>query len=226
MISNLIFFQNVLSQTFIGDNKIEGNDFIFWMAILSTFFLAFYLQKKNVRKKIWTSIFQKKTKLDKEPKYFWLIHLLFFTVSIGVYTSFYGSFKTPGTITKINIPSSWMYISLTIITTAIQYVFQLISGKIWDSQELHNECWRIRFKYLSAILMMLPLLIWLLVWGQNDPVFLGKFFNTISLIYTMLYLFGIIISGVNYIKKSITPWYLGFSYLCALEMSPIFWTLF
>jgi hypothetical protein len=83
-----------------------------------------------------------------------------------------------------------------------------------------------RFKYLSGILIILPIIIWLFVWGQNDQIFYEHLLNTICLIYMGLYLLGIIISGVNYIKKSITPWYLGFSYLCALEISPIIWTLF
>ncbi len=223
---NCMFLQNILPPNFIGNSKIEYNDFIFWLAILSTFFLAFYFKKNTFENKLWRNYFLPITKLHKEPKYLWLINLAFITFSIGIYLTFFSEFKTPESISKINIHSSWIYISIPIITALIQYTFQFLSGKIWDLQDLHHECWRIRFKYISAVLIMLPILIWLLVWGQNDQIFSGRVFNTISLIYMMLYLFGIIISGVNYIKKSTTPWYLGFSYLCALEMSPIFWTLF
>ena len=170
--------------------------------------------------------FSQKTKSDGEPKYLWLINLVFLAVSIGIYASFFGGFKTPELINKINISSYWIYLSIPIITTLFQYVFQIVSGEIWSSQNLHQECWRMRFKYLSGILIILPIIIWLFVWGQNDRIFYEHLLNTICLIYMGLYLLGIIISGVNYIKKSITPWYLGFSYLCALEISPIIWTLF
>lgn len=211
---------------FIGNNKVETNDFLFWIAILSTFFLAYYFQKNDLRKSFLGGGFYQKIKSDGEPKYLWLINLVFLTVSIGIYASFFSGFKTPELISKINISSYWIYISIPIITTLFQYVFQIVSGEIWSSQNLHQECWRMRFKYLSGILIILPIIIWLFVWGQNDQIFYEHLLNTICLIYMGLYLLGIIISGVNYIKKSITPWYLGFSYLCALEISPIIWTLF
>jgi len=211
---------------FIGNNKVETNDFLFWIAILSTFFLAYYFQKNDLRKSFLGGKFYQKIKSDGEPKYLWLINLVFLTVSIGIYASFFSGFKTPELISKINISSYWIYISIPIITTLFQYVFQIVSGEIWSSQNLHQECWRMRFKYLSGILIILPIIIWLFVWGQNDQIFYEHLLNTICLIYMGLYLLGIIISGVNYIKKSITPWYLGFSYLCALEISPIIWTLF
>lgn len=216
----------MLLPNFIGNNKVETNDFLFWIAILSTFFLAYYFQKNDLRKSFWGKKFSQKTKSDGEPKYLWLINLVFLAVSIGIYASFFGGFKTPELINKINISSYWIYLSIPIITTLFQYVFQIVSGEIWSSQNLHQECWRMRFKYLSGILIILPIIIWLFVWGQNDQIFYEHLLNTICLIYMGLYLLGIIISGVNYIKKSITPWYLGFSYLCALEISPIIWTLF
>ena len=216
----------MLLLNFIGNNKVETNDFLFWIAILSTFFLAYYFQKNDLRKSFWGGDFSQKTKSDGQPKYLWLINLFFLTVSIGIYASFFGEFKTPELINKINISSYWIYLSIPIITTLFQYVFQIVSGEIWSSQNLHQECWRMRFKYLSGILIILPIIIWLFVWGQNDRIFYEHLLNTICLIYMGLYLLGIIISGVNYIKKSITPWYLGFSYLCALEISPIIWTLF
>ena len=216
----------MLMPNFIGNNKVETNDFLFWIAILSTFFLAYYFQKNDLRKSFWGKKFSQKTKSDGEPKYLWLINLVFLAVSIGIYASFFGGFKTPELINKINISSYWIYLSIPIITTLFQYVFQIVSGEIWSSQSLHQECWRMRFKYLSGILIILPIIIWLFVWGQNDRIFYEHLLNTICLIYMGLYLLGIIISGVNYIKKSITPWYLGFSYLCALEISPIIWTLF
>lgn len=216
----------MLMPNFIGNNKVETNDFLFWIAILSTFFLAYYFQKNDLRKSFFGGGFSQKTKSDGEPKYLWLINLVFLTVSIGIYASFFSGFKTPELINKINISSYWIYLSIPIITTLFQYVFQIVSGEIWSSQNLHQECWRMRFKYLSGILIILPIIIWLFVWGQNDQIFYEHLLNTICLIYMGLYLLGIIISGVNYIKKSITPWYLGFSYLCALEISPIIWTLF
>ena len=216
----------MLMPNFIGNNKVETNDFLFWIAILSTFFLAYYFQKNDLRKSFLGGGFYQKIKSDGEPKYLWLINLVFLTVSIGIYASFFSGFKTPELISKINISSYWIYISIPIITTLFQYVFQIVSGEIWSSQNLHQECWRMRFKYLSGILIILPIIIWLFVWGQNDQIFYEHLLNTICLIYMGLYLLGIIISGVNYIKKSITPWYLGFSYLCALEISPIIWTLF
>lgn len=216
----------MLLPNFIGNNKVETNDFLFWIAILSTFFLAYYFQKNDLRKSFLGGGFSQKTKSDGEPKYLWLINLVFLAVSIGIYASFFGGFKTPELINKINISSYWIYLSIPIITTLFQYVFQIVSGEIWSSQNLHQECWRMRFKYLSGILIILPIIIWLFVWGQNDQIFYEHLLNTICLIYMGLYLLGIIISGVNYIKKSITPWYLGFSYLCALEISPIIWTLF
>jgi hypothetical protein len=216
----------MLLPNFIGNNKVETNDFLFWIAILSTFFLAYYFQKNDLRKSFFGGGFSQKTKSDGEPKYLWLINLVFLAVSIGIYASFFGGFKTPELINKINISSYWIYLSIPIITTLFQYVFQIVSGEIWSSQNLHQECWRMRFKYLSGILIILPIIIWLFVWGQNDQIFYEHLLNTICLIYMGLYLLGIIISGVNYIKKSITPWYLGFSYLCALEISPIIWTLF
>lgn len=216
----------MLMPNFIGNNKVETNDFLFWIAILSTFFLAYYFQKNDLRKSFLGGGFSQKTKSDGEPKYLWLINLVFLAVSIGIYASFFGGFKTPELINKINISSYWIYLSIPIITTLFQYVFQIVSGEIWSSQNLHQECWRMRFKYLSGILIILPIIIWLFVWGQNDQIFYEHLLNTICLIYMGLYLLGIIISGVNYIKKSITPWYLGFSYLCALEISPIIWTLF
>jgi len=216
----------MLMPNFIGNNKVETNDFLFWIAILSTFFLAYYFQKNDLRKSFLGGKFYQKIKSDGEPKYLWLINLVFLTVSIGIYASFFSGFKTPELISKINISSYWIYISIPIITTLFQYVFQIVSGEIWSSQNLHQECWRMRFKYLSGILIILPIIIWLFVWGQNDQIFYEHLLNTICLIYMGLYLLGIIISGVNYIKKSITPWYLGFSYLCALEISPIIWTLF
>ena len=216
----------MLMPNFIGNNKVETNDFLFWIAILSTFFLAYYFQKNDLRKSFLGGEFYQKIKSDGEPKYLWLINLVFLTVSIGIYVSFFSGFKTPELISKINISSYWIYISIPIITTLFQYVFQIVSGEIWSSQNLHQECWRMRFKYLSGILIILPIIIWLFVWGQNDQIFYEHLLNTICLIYMGLYLLGIIISGVNYIKKSITPWYLGFSYLCALEISPIIWTLF
>lgn len=216
----------MLMPNFIGNNKVETNDFLFWIAILSTFFLAYYFQKNDLRKSFLGGEFYQKIKSDGEPKYLWLINLVFLTVSIGIYASFFSGFKTPELISKINISSYWIYISIPIITTLFQYVFQIVSGEIWSSQNLHQECWRMRFKYLSGILIILPIIIWLFVWGQNDQIFYEHLLNTICLIYMGLYLLGIIISGVNYIKKSITPWYLGFSYLCALEISPIIWTLF
>lgn len=216
----------MLMPNFIGNNKVETNDFLFWIAILSTFFLAYFFQKNDLRKSFLGGKFYQKIKSDGEPKYLWLINLVFLTVSIGIYASFFSGFKTPELISKINISSYWIYISIPIITTLFQYVFQIVSGEIWSSQNLHQECWRMRFKYLSGILIILPIIIWLFVWGQNDQIFYEHLLNTICLIYMGLYLLGIIISGVNYIKKSITPWYLGFSYLCALEISPIIWTLF
>ena len=216
----------MLMPNFIGNNKVETNDFLFWIAILSTFFLAYYFQKNDLRKSFFGGGGSQKTKSDGEPKYLWLINLVFLAVSIGIYASFFGGFKTPELINKINISSYWIYLSIPIITTLFQYVFQIVSGEIWSSQNLHQECWRMRFKYLSGILIILPIIIWLFVWGQNDQIFYEHLLNTICLIYMGLYLLGIIISGVNYIKKSITPWYLGFSYLCALEISPIIWTLF
>ena len=216
----------MLMPNFIGNNKVETNDFLFWIAILSTFFLAYYFQKNDLRKSFFGGGFSQKTKSDGEQKYLWLINLVFLAVSIGIYASFFGGFKTPELINKINISSYWIYLSIPIITTLFQYVFQIVSGEIWSSQNLHQECWRMRFKYLSGILIILPIIIWLFVWGQNDQIFYEHLLNTICLIYMGLYLLGIIISGVNYIKKSITPWYLGFSYLCALEISPIIWTLF
>lgn len=216
----------MLMPNFIGNNKVETNDFLFWIAILSTFFLAYYFQKNDLRKSFLGGEFYQKIKSDGEPKYLWLINLVFLTVSIGIYASFFSGFKTPELISKINISSYWIYISIPIITTLFQYVFQIVSGEIWSSRNLHQECWRMRFKYLSGILIILPIIIWLFVWGQNDQIFYEHLLNTICLIYMGLYLLGIIISGVNYIKKSITPWYLGFSYLCALEISPIIWTLF
>ena len=216
----------MLMPNFIGNNKVETNDFLFWIAILSTFFLAYYFQKNDLRKSFLGGEFYQKIKSDGEPKYLWLINLVFLTVSIGIYASFFSGFKTPELISKINISSYWIYLSIPIITTLFQYVFQIVSGEIWSSQNLHQECWRMRFKYLSGILIILPIIIWLFVWGQNDQIFYEHLLNTICLIYMGLYLLGIIISGVNYIKKSITPWYLGFSYLCALEISPIIWTLF
>jgi len=216
----------MLMPNFIGNNKVETNDFLFWIAILSTFFLAYFFQKNDLRKSFLGGGFYQKIKSDGEPKYLWLINLVFLTVSIGIYASFFSGFKTPELISKINISSYWIYISIPIITTLFQYVFQIVSGEIWSSQNLHQECWRMRFKYLSGILIILPIIIWLFVWGQNDQIFYEHLLNTICLIYMGLYLLGIIISGVNYIKKSITPWYLGFSYLCALEISPIIWTLF
>jgi hypothetical protein len=216
----------MLLPNFIGNNKVETNDFLFWIAILSTFFLAYYFQKNDLRKSFLGGGFSQKTKSDGEPKYLWLINLVFLAVSIGIYASFFSGFKTPELINKINISSYWIYLSIPIITTLFQYVFQIVSGEIWSSQNLHQECWRMRFKYLSGILIILPIIIWLFVWGQNDRIFYEHLLNTICLIYMGLYLLGIIISGVNYIKKSITPWYLGFSYLCALEISPIIWTLF
>lgn len=221
MITNSLILQNMLLPNFIGNNKVETNDFLFWIAILSTFFLAYFFQKNDLRK-----IFWQKTKSDETPKYLWLINLVFLTVSIWIYGSFLGGYKTPELVSKINISSSWIYISIPIITTLCQYVFQIISGEIWSSQNLHQECWRMRFKYLSGTLIILPIIIWLFVWGQNDQTFYENLLNAICLIYWVLYLLGIIISGVNYIKKSIAPWYLGFSYLCALEISPIIWTLF
>ena len=216
----------MLMPNFIGNNKVETNDFLFWIAILSTFFLAYYFQKNVIRDRVWGGVCSQKIKSDGQPKYLWLINLFFLTVSIGIYASFFGGFKTPELINKINISSYWIYLSIPIITTLFQYVFQIVSGEIWSSQNLHQECWRMRFKYLSGILIILPIIIWLFVWGQNDRIFYEHLLNTICLIYMGLYLLGIIISGVNYIKKSITPWYLGFSYLCALEISPIIWTLF
>ena len=216
----------MLMPNFIGNNKVETNDFLFWIAILSTFFLAYFFQKNDLRKSFLGGGFYQKIKSDGEPKYLWLINLVFLTVSIGIYASFFSGFKTPELISKINISSYWIYISIPIITTLFQYVFQIVSGEIWSSQNLHQECWRMRFKYLSGILITLPIIIWLFVWGQNDQIFYEHLLNTICLIYMGLYLLGIIISWVNYIKKSITPWYLGFSYLCALEISPIIWTLF
>ena len=158
-----------------------------------------------------------------EKKGFWVPHL--FTLTIGSFL-----YLNSLSILKLNslngIYEAFGLILIPICVILYQLILNIVSGKIWGTDVLHYECWRIRFKYLPIILFGIPFLLWLIVWGQNLEGFIKNLFDVTAIIYLILYCFGILSSAINFLKKSTSPWYLGFSYLCALEIAPIFWALF
>ncbi|CAI8365670.1 MAG: Uncharacterised protein [Owenweeksia sp. TMED14] len=217
---------NGLQQKYIGDLITRQNDLFFLIAIILTLFLAFFFQRNYPEKRFWTTFFQQIDKLGNGPKYIWIINLTLLSLAIGIYGGIYGEPIMLKTFIHLNIPQIGIYIGITIIISVLQFFFQLFCGRIWGLNDLHHECWRIRFNYLSLLLVALPIIVWVFIWGQNDQKFLDDLIYHITLISITLYVLGILRSAINYVQKSATPSHLAFSYLCALEMSPIFWTLF
>ncbi|MFL2567072.1 MAG: DUF4271 domain-containing protein [Schleiferiaceae bacterium] len=207
----------------IGTPINHQNDILFWCAIAFTFLSAFLYQninKKGIpRYKFIGSFLDLKIK----KKGFWIPHLFTFTIGGFLYLNSLSVLKLNS---RNEIYDALGLILIPICIILYQFILNILSGKIWDADILHDECWRIRFKYLPIILFGIPFLLWLMVWGQSLEGFIKNLFDVTAIIYLILYCFGVLSSVINFLKKSTSPWYLGFSYLCALEIAPIFWALF
>tara|TARA_B100001057_G_C22716975_1_gene898149 strand:- start:139 stop:783 length:645 start_codon:yes stop_codon:yes gene_type:complete len=213
----------LLLNELIGTPINHKNDILFWFAFAFTFLFAFLYQNINnqgIRRYVFIRSF---LDLKIEKKGFWIPHLFTFTIGGFLYLNSISVLKL-NSINEIYETLGLILIPICIIL--YQFILNILSGKIWDAHVLHDECWRIRFKYLPIILSGIPFLLWLMVWGQSLEGFIKNLFDLTAIIYLILYCSGIISSVINFLKKSTSPWYLGFSYLCALEIAPIFWALF
>ena len=207
----------------IGTPINHQNDNLFWCAIAFTFLSAFLYQNINNKGIPRYKFIGSFLDLKIEKKGFWIPHLFTFTIGGFLYLSSLSILKLNS---RNEIYDALGLILIPICIILYQFILNILSGKIWDADILHDECWRIRFKYLPIILFGIPFLLWLMVWGQSLEEFITNLFDVTAIIYLILYCFGIMSSVINFLKKSTSPWYLGFSYLCALEIAPIFWALF
>ena len=213
----------LLLNKLIGTPINQQNDILFWCAIAFTFLSAFLYQNSNnqgiPRYMFIKSFFELKI----EKKGFWIPHLFTLTIGGFLYLNSLSILK----LKPLNeVYEAFGLILIPICVISYQLILNIVSGKIWGTEVLHYECWRIRFKYLPIILFGIPFLLWLMVWGQSLEGFIKNLFDVTTIIYLILYCFGILSSVINFLRKSTSPWYLGFSYLCALEIAPIFWALF
>lgn len=207
----------------IGTPINHQNDNLFWCAIAFTFLSAFLYQNINNKGIPRYKFIGSFLDLKIEKKGFWIPHLFTFTIGGFLYLNSLSILKLNS---RNEIYDALGLILIPICIILYQFILNILSGKIWDADILHDECWRIRFKYLPIILFGIPFLLWLMVWGQSLEEFITNLFDVTAIIYLILYCFGIMSSVINFLKKSTSPWYLGFSYLCALEIAPIFWALF
>lgn len=207
----------------IGTPINHQNDILFWCAIAFTFLSAFLYQNINNKGIPRYKFIGNFLDLKIEKKGFWIPHLFTFTIGGFLYLNSLSILKLNS---RNEIYDALGLILIPICIILYQFILNILSGKIWDADILHDECWRIRFKYLPIILFGIPFLLWLMVWGQSLEEFITNLFDVTAIIYLILYCFGIMSSVINFLKKSTSPWYLGFSYLCALEIAPIFWALF
>ena len=213
----------MLLNKLIGTPINHQNDILFWCAITFTFLSAFFFRSINNTSIPRYRFIRSFMSLRVEDKRFWILNFFALTIGGFLYLNFLSNFKS----NLLNeMADAFELLSIPVYIILFQLILSIVIGKIWDADILHIECWKIRFKYLPIILFGIPLLLWVTVWGQNLEGFIKNLLHLTALIYLLLYGFGIANSAINYIKKSTSPWYLGFSYLCALEIAPVFWALF
>ncbi|NQW25585.1 MAG: DUF4271 domain-containing protein [Cryomorphaceae bacterium] len=208
-----------------GSAHAAPSDALFWVAAIITLALGLLLQRAPLNSNRWTFVLQFFIKWEDPSARLWVPNLLLVTFLSILAFLILGTESIPHLIPGYNGPWYGLYLLPTLAIMS-QLMVHLLFGRIWESHKLHWRHWSERFSFLPALWVALPSLLWFLVAFEARKSILEPFFIVIVLLGVGFYALGLIRALFRYISRGLTPWYLAFLYLCALEASPLFWILF